>query len=173
MRNKDQVLKINSFLSFRIKDETYAINAGKILHILEMVKITKIPKAPEYMKGVINLRGTVLPIIDMRTKLELDTENLSLNACILVLELRVKNKKLQLGAIIDEVKEVLELQEENIKPSPSIGSKYSADFIEGVAIVNEDFVMILDIEKILSSKEFDSLKKISTTQVGKNLESVK
>ena len=159
--------KINSYLSFRLDEEVYSINAGNVLHILEMVKITKVPKSPEYMLGVINLRGTVLPVIDTRTKFAMPQMENTQNTCILVLEVNSNKEKIQVGAVVDEVQEVLEINEPEIKDPPSIGNKYKADFIDGVALINDDFIMILNIEKILSMEEIaDRLKEIEPDLIG-------
>ena len=140
--------KLDSYLSFKLGNETFAANVGKVLNILEMTKITKVPKAPEYMKGVINLRGTVLPLIDTRIKFGLEETEFTNNTCILVLDVNVEGESVHVGALVDSVQEVLEINENEVGAPPSIGNKYRSEFIEGVARVNDEFIMLLDMDLI-------------------------
>ena len=151
-----------SYLSFRLGEETFAANVSKVLNILEMTKITKVPKAPAHMKGVINLRGTVLPVIDTRVKLGLSATDVTVNTCILVLEVIVEGDILQVGALVDAVSEVLEIESEEILPPPSIGNRFKSDFIYGVYKLNdENFIMIFDLNKLFSANENQTLNEIS------------
>lgn len=151
-----------SYLSFRLGEETFAANVSKVLNILEMTKITKVPKAPAHMKGVINLRGTVLPVIDTRVKLGLSATDVTVNTCILVLEVIVEGDILQVGALVDAVSEVLEIESEEILPPPSIGNRFKSDFINGVyKLSDENFIMIFDLNKLFSANENQTLNEIS------------
>ncbi len=150
--------EINSFLSFKLGEETYAANVSKVLNILEMVKITKVPKAPEYMKGVINLRGTVLPLVDTRIKFGLEETAYTNNTCILVLDIQLEGESVQVGALVDSVQEVLELSDEEILPPPSIGKKYKSEFIEGMAKSDDQFIMVLNMDMIFSTDELIALQ---------------
>lgn len=153
--------KINSYLSFKIGNELYAANVSNVLNILELTKITKVPKAPEYMKGVINLRGTVLPVVDTRIKFGMTETEYTSKTCILVIEIKKTDSTIQLGALVDSVQEVLELENEDIKETPSIGKTYHSEFIQGVTRQNDEFIMLLDIEKLFSNEEVDSLKLVT------------
>ncbi len=151
-----------SYLSFRLGEEIFAANVSKVLNILEMTKITKVPKAPAHMKGVINLRGSVLPVIDTRVKLGLSPTDVTVNTCILVLEVDVEGETLQVGALVDAVSEVLEIESKELLPPPSIGNKYKSDFINGVYKLNdENFIMIVDMNKLFTSNETQTLNEIS------------
>ena len=108
-------LTLNSYLSFKLGDEIFASNVSKVLNILEMMKITKVPKAPTYMKGVINLRGTVLPVVDTRLKFGMLPIELTTNTCILVLDVKVDEESVHIGAIVDSVQEVLEFGLHHLK----------------------------------------------------------
>ncbi len=152
--------EINSYLTFRLENEVYALNTANVLHILEMQKITKVPKAPDYILGVINLRGAVIPVIDTRKKFELPGIELTSKTCILVLELILPANELIIGTMVDEVSEVIEIQEKDIKPPPAIGDNYRAEFIEGVAVNDDGFILILDLEKLLTG---DEITKLTTT----------
>lgn len=147
-----------SYLSFQLEDEKFAIAVGKVIEILEVPKITKVPRAPDYMKGVINLRGSVLPVIDTHLKFGLPPTKLTVDTCIAVLDIEIEGEKIMLGALVDAVEEVLEIGPEQISPSPSIGNKYKSEFINGMAKVDEEFIMILNIDKVFSSEEITVLK---------------
>lgn len=158
MNSNEVKTETNSYLTFRLGDETFAANVTKVLNILEMTKITKVPKAPTYMKGVINLRGSVLPLVDTRIKFGMSETIFSTNTCILVLDLILNGESVKVGALVDSVQEVLEIGEDQIQPPPSIGTKFKSDFIEGMAKVGEDFVMLLDVEQIFSTDEIVMIK---------------
>jgi len=155
---KETVLKLDSYLSFKLGEEVFAANVAKVLNILEMTKITKVPKAPEYMKGVINLRGEVLPIIDTRIKFGLEETVFTPNTCILVLDIDMDGDSVHVGALVDSVQEVIEIKDSLIQPPPSIGTKYRSEFMHGVAHINEEFIMILNMDLIFSTDELMSLK---------------
>ncbi len=156
--NKDNLSTINSFLSFKLGDEEFAAHVGKVLNILEMTRITEVPKAPEYMKGVINLRGTVLPVIDTRIKFGMPATAYTTNTCIIVLDIEVDGESIHVGALVDSVQAVLEFDESQILPAPSIGSKYRSEFIEGVANVDDKFIMILNMDAVFSSDELTKMQ---------------
>lgn len=156
--NQDNLLKINSYLSFKLGEEEFAAHVGKVLNILEMTKITEVPKAPEYMKGVINLRGTVLPVIDTRIKFGMQPTDYTTNTCIIVLDIEVDGESIQIGALVDAVQAVLEIDKSKIMPPPSIGSKYKSEFIEGVASIDDKFIMILDMDAVFSIQDVVNLK---------------
>ena len=154
-KNKEE---LKSYLSFKLGDELFAANVAKVLNILEMTKITKVPKAPKYMKGVINLRGAVLPVIDTRIKFEMEETEITKNTCILVLDINMDNDSIHVGALVDSVQEVLEIEKEEIEPPPSIGNKYKSEFIDGMAKLNDEFIMILNMDRVFSTDELTSLK---------------
>ena len=151
----------NSYLTFKIGTELFGASVKFVISILEMTKITRVPQAPEYMKGVINLRGSVLPVIDTRVKFGITDTKVNTNTCILVLELIIKNEALRLGAIVDSVQEVLELSEDDIQPPPQIGSKYQANIIKGMAVRNNQFIMILDINKLFIEESIVDINNVS------------
>lgn len=149
----------NSYISFMLGDEYFAINVGKVLNILQLVQITKVPTAPDYMKGVINLRGTVLPIIDIRMKFGMEPIQYKRDTVILVLNVEIANEVVNAGILVDSVKEVFELQPEEILPPPGIGAKYKSKFIDGVRKMSDDrFVMLLNIDTVFSTDELVMLQ---------------
>ncbi|MBN1118778.1 MAG: chemotaxis protein CheW [Bacteroidales bacterium] len=154
--------KEGSYLSFKLGDEVFAVHVNEVLNILEMTKITAIPKAPKYLKGVINLRGMVLPVVDARIKFNMDELGYTTNTCIIVMDLEWNEELLHVGFIVDQVLEVLELDSSHIEPAPTLGTSYKAEFITGMARVNDDFVMLLNMEKIFSLNELSVLKAENT-----------
>ncbi len=159
---KDSTSKINSYLTFKLEDEIFGANVSKVLNILEMTKITKVPKAPNYMKGVINLRGAVLPLIDTRIKFDMGETNYTTNTCILVLDIDMAGESVHVGALVDSVQEVIEIDDASIQPPPSIGSKYKSEFIEGMAKINDEFIMLLNMDLIFSTDELSLLRDSSS-----------
>lgn len=155
--NNENLSKINSFLSFKLGDEEFAAHVGKVLNILEMTKITEVPRAPEYMKGVINLRGTVLPVIDTRIKFGMPATAYTTNTCIIVLDIDMDGESIHVGALVDSVQAVLEFDSTHIMAAPSIGSKYRSEFIEGVVNVDDKFIMILNMDAVFSSDELSKM----------------
>ncbi|MFP4448035.1 MAG: chemotaxis protein CheW [Bacteroidota bacterium] len=156
--NKEELGQIDSYLTFKLGEEEFAANVSKVLSIMEMTKITKVPKSPEYMQGVINLRGQVLPVVDTRIKFGMSPTEFTQNTCIIVMEVDVENEHVLVGALVDSVQEVLELNDEDIQPPPSIGTNYKSEFISGMAKVDEKFIMILDMDKVFSAKELEDVQ---------------
>lgn len=157
----ENFIKINSYLTFRLGEEIFAASVGNVLNILEVLKITKVPMAPEYMKGVINLRGEVLPVVDVKVKFGMEETTFTGNTCILVLIIEsIDGQTIHLGALVDSVQEVLEIETSSILPPPSIGSAYHSDFITGIVSHEGNFIMILDVEKIFTTDEIVQLKNV-------------
>jgi len=157
--NYEKKGETKSFLSFRLAEEHFTIPVMKIMEILEVPKITKIPQSPNFLVGVINLRGSVLPVIDTRVKFGMSPIEFTINTCILVLSLDVNDEEVIVGALVDSVSEVFELDDSKIKPSPTIATKYRADFIQGMIQEEDYFVMALNIDKVFSSNDLDSIVK--------------
>ena len=148
---------IRSFLTFRLMDELFAIDVIKVIEILEMSKITKVPKSPGFLLGVINLRGNVLPVIDARIKFGMPKKELTLDSCIIVMSIEVDDGVVTIGALVDAVSEVIEVNQDTIQEPPSIGSRYNSEFMEGLVKINDEFVMILKIGKAFSSDDVSEL----------------
>jgi purine-binding chemotaxis protein CheW len=140
----------NSYLTFLVAEEEYALHVSKVLNILELTKITKVPKSPLYMKGVINLRGMVLPVLDTRVLFNLPETAYTDETCIIVLEIEIEGENVHLGTLVDQVIAVIEIENDEIEARPSIGNRYKAEYILGVAKREERFIMILDILKTFS-----------------------
>jgi purine-binding chemotaxis protein CheW len=153
--------KIISYLTFNLGEELFALNVSSVINILEMQNITKVPQSPDFMIGIINLRGEVLPVIDTNIKLGMGFTKTTTDTCILVIESKLSDSTIRFGVLVDAVQEVSEFDDEKILPSPSIGNKYHAELICGVVEQLDKFIMILDINKLLDAKEALNLKEIS------------
>ncbi len=156
---------INSYLIFKIGGEEYAASAGKVQRILELQPITTIPKAHVYMKGVINLMGKVLPVIDARLKMGMEEREPDNNTCIIVLEVKKGGIIVETGIIVDSVQSVIEIQKEEIKSPPSLGVEVNSDFIHGLVEQENKFIMLLDIDNVFSADEVISLSEASEIDV--------
>lgn len=159
--NKEQVTSTDSYLSFSLGEEVFAASVAKVIEILEVPKITKVPKSPAYMRGVVNLRGSVLPVIDTRLKFGMTASTDTVNTCIMVLSVQIDSESFVLGALVDAVQEVFEISQTDIKPAPRIGSKYKSEFIEGMVKANEQFIMMLNLNKVFSSDELITLQEVA------------
>jgi purine-binding chemotaxis protein CheW len=153
----EMVGETKSFLSFRLAEEHFTIPVMKIMEILEVPKITKVPQSPNFLVGVINLRGAVLPVIDTRIKFGMSHIEYTINTCVLVLNIEVNDENLIVGALVDSVSEVFELHDSQIKPTPTIASRYRADYIQGMIQENDHFMMVLNIDKVFSSNDLESI----------------
>jgi purine-binding chemotaxis protein CheW len=150
---QEKQTETKSYLTFKLGEEQFGVHVSQVLNILEMASLTKVPKSPDYMKGVINLRGQVLPVIDTRLKFGMEETEYTHNTCIIVMDLEMEGETVDIGAIVDEVISVVEIKESQVEPPPSIGANYKSDFIYGMAKVEEEFVMLLDMQQVLSSEE--------------------
>lgn len=148
-----------SYLTFNLADELFAAPVSKVVEILEVPRITKVPQAPSYVKGVINLRGNVLPLIETRLRFGFEPVENTVNTSIVVLEVEAENQEtLLLGALVDQVREVMEVRDEQIKEAPNVGSRYKSAFIKGMLNHDESFIMLLDVDKVFSSEELVSVQ---------------
>jgi len=145
--------EIQQYLTFRLAQETFAVDVAKVREILDFVAITKVPQTPDFMRGVINLRGSVVPVVDMKLKFGMDPTEKTVNTCIIVLEVTIENETTIVGALADSVQEVVELDPSQIEPPPRIGMKLNIDFIKGMGKLNDEFVIILDTDKIFTFTE--------------------
>jgi purine-binding chemotaxis protein CheW len=150
--------KQKSYLTFELGKETFASNVSKVLNILEVPHITEVPRTPSYMVGVMNLGGAALPVVDTRKKFGMKPIDVTTNTCVIVLEVESDEQSIKIGALVDAVDKVLEIEANEIEPSPSIGKKYNTEFILGMLKKDESFIMILDMDKVFTSDEIISLQ---------------
>jgi purine-binding chemotaxis protein CheW len=150
-----ELLETNQYLAFNLDKEVFAFDISKVREVLEFVVVTKVPQTPDMMKGVINLRGSVVPVVDMRIKFGMGETEKTVNTVIIIIEIDLDGTSTMIGALVDSVQEVIDLDSEQIEPPPQIGTKLNTDFIRGMGKQDGQFLIILDIEKIFSSEELD------------------
>lgn len=151
----------NQYLTFTLDEEQYALSVLKVREVLEYTRITKIPKTADYMKGVINLRGQGVPVIDLRSKFGLPEIDNTKSTSIIVMEVQgAGGEGVVLGALADSVQEVIELEPSQIEPAPRFGTRLATEFILGMGKKDEKFIIILDIDKIFNSEEVSALNKV-------------
>jgi purine-binding chemotaxis protein CheW len=151
----ETIAETTLFLTFRLDDELFALDIGKVREVLDFTTITKVPQTPDYMRGVINLRGSVVPVVDLRLKFGMDSGEQTVNTCVIIVEVELDGEKVVMGAMADAVQEVLDLEPDQIEPPPRIGTKLNTDFITGMGKHNEHFIIILDIDRVFSVAELE------------------
>jgi purine-binding chemotaxis protein CheW len=147
------------YLTFVLAEEEYGIAILKIKEIIGMMPITSVPQTPDYVTGVINLRGKVIPVIDLRLRFGMPPRDYTDRTCIVVVEMATDQVKVEVGIVVDAVSEVLNIKGSDIEPPPSFGASVSTEYISGMAKISGGVKMLLDIDKVLSSEEVHSLKK--------------
>jgi len=151
-------METTQYLTFKLRDEVFALDIGKVREVLDFTTVTKVPQTPDFMRGVINLRGNVVPVVDMRLKFGLSMTEKTVNTCVIITEIDVDGETTVVGAMADSVQEVLDLEPEQIEPPPRIGAKLNTDFIMGMGKHNDQFIMILNIDKVFSAIELADTK---------------
>ncbi len=147
------VTDATQYLTFNLAEELFALDIGKVREVLDYTTVTRVPGTPEFMRGVINLRGSVVPVVDMRLKFGLPATEQGVNTCIIIVEVAVDGETTVLGAMADAVQEVLELEPDRIEPPPRIGTRLNIEFIRGMGKRDEEFMIILDIDRVFSLDE--------------------
>lgn len=145
------------FLTFQLKDEEYGLEILKVREIMGIMDITTVPKTPAYVKGVINLRGQVIPVIDLRLKFGMEKGTYDKRTCIVV----VNVDGLQMGIVVDTVSEVMDIESEAIEPAPSFGTKLQTDYILGMGKVQGTVKILLDIGEVLNSEDMVIIEEIA------------
>jgi len=149
------------YLTFQLGDEEYGVEILKVQEIIRMQEITRVPRAPGFVRGVINLRGKVIPVISLREKFKMDAVEDTVKTCIVVMQVAKEDSEVIMGVIIDGVREVLDISAENIEDTPSFGSSIDTDFIRGMGKVGDRVKMLLDIDRVLSGSELENITKIA------------
>ncbi len=166
----EEVTEAGQYLTFTLDSEIYSIEISQVREVLDMTKITKVPRMPDFMRGVINLRGGVVPVVDLRRKFEIGVSEDTVDTCIIILEIPVDDEMAVIGAISDSVKEVITLEPDQIEPAPKIGTRLQTEFIRGMSKKDDDFIIILDVTKVFSIDELEKVTSIESTPVSEELE---
>jgi purine-binding chemotaxis protein CheW len=150
--------KEGKYLTFALGEEEYGIGILKIREIIGIMPITSVPRTPEFVKGVINLRGKVIPIIDLRLRFGMESMEYTDRTCIIVVEINAQDSTIQIGAIVDTVSEVLNIKGEDIEDTPAFGTSLDIEYILGMAKVSGGVKILLDIDMVLNSEEIAKLE---------------
>jgi purine-binding chemotaxis protein CheW len=153
-----EITETRQYLTFKLGGEIFAIDVAKVREVLDFTPITKIPRTPDFMSGVINLRGNVVPVVDLRLCFEMSKTEKTVNTCIVVVEMFLDGESTVIGALADSVEEVIDLEPEQIEPAPRIGTKIRTDFIKGMGKRDAQFIMILDIDRVFSAEELSAVR---------------
>ena len=152
------------YLTFLLGGEMFAVGILNIKEIIEYGTVTEIPMVPPFIRGVINLRGAVVPVIDLASRFGGKRSEISRRTCIVIIELAENDERQDIGVVVDAVSEVLEIPATEIEPPPSFGARIRADFISGMGKVNGKFVILIDTEKVLSLDEMAQLSELAQPQ---------
>jgi len=160
------ITDIRQYLTFQLGNEVFGIDVFNVREILEFTSVTKVPKTPDFMRGVINLRGSVVPVLDMRLKFGLTETQRTVNTCVVVVEVSFDGENIVMGALVDSVQEVFEMDSSLIEPAPRIGTRLKTEFIKGMGKKDDSFIIILDIAKVFSFEEIAGVMESETNPSG-------
>lgn len=149
--------RAGKYLTFALGKEEYGLEILKVREIIGYMDITAVPQTPPHVKGVINLRGQVISVVDLRTKFGMEQAQKSDETCIIVVEVRRDERTLSIGLVVDRVSEVLSIAQEQIEDSPAFGESVSTDFILGMAKIGDSVKILLDIDRVLGREEVEGL----------------
>jgi purine-binding chemotaxis protein CheW len=153
-----EITETRQYLTFKLGNEVFATDVAKVREVLDFTSITKIPRTPYFMSGVINLRGNVVPVVDLRLCFEMSKTEKTVNTCVVVVEMLLDGESTVIGALADSVEEVIDLDPDQIEPAPKIGTQIRTDFIKGMGKRDGQFIMILDIDRIFSAEELAAVR---------------
>lgn len=154
----DTSLDTRQYLTFVLEDELFALTITSVREVLEYTAITRIPRTSEYMRGIINVRGSAVPVIDLNLKFGRNRTKHSINTSIIIVEVNLEGELTTIGALADSVEEVFELRDDQIDPPPRMGASVKTDFILGMGKHDDKFIMILDADKLFTIDEIAPLQ---------------
>lgn len=157
--------QVGQYLTFLVGGESFAINILEVKEIIEIANITRVPLTPDYIHGVLNLRGNVVPVIDLTARLKHRCCQVGKRSCIVLVEISANDQCQLVGMLVDEVREILEIPPANIQPAPDFGTDIRTDFIEAMARVDDVFIILLSINHVLSLDELSQLDKLSQSRL--------
>lgn len=155
------------YVTFSLGRELFGVEVTRTREILSLTPVTRVPQTPDYLLGVINLRGQVVPVVDMRLKLGLPAGAETEDTCIIVVEVLVDGEPLVVGALADAVREVLEIRSDQIEPPPRLGSRLKTEFISGMGKVDEQFLILLNLDRVFSSDELTFVQDAASLELEK------
>ena len=149
----ETITDTRQYLSFKLCGEEFALDIAKVREVLDYPKITRVPQTPDFVRGVINLRGAVVPVVDLNKKFKIEETQQTVNTRVIIGEVEVDGDTIVLGVPADSVHEVMEIEPTNIEPAPRIGTRLNTEFLKGMGKRDEEFILILDIDKVFSAEE--------------------
>jgi purine-binding chemotaxis protein CheW len=158
---KTMVARGGQFLTFQLAGEEYGLEILKVQEIIGLMTVTRVPRTPDFIRGVINLRGKVIPVLDLRLKFGIEGKEDTERTCVIVVQVTQNAAQVTMGMLVDEVSEVLDIGGQQIEPPPSFGTTVETDFIFGMGKIGQKVVMLLDVETILSSSEIGKVDEAS------------
>ncbi len=148
----------SQYLTFTLGGEVFALDIGQVREVLDPTNITRVPRMPEFLRGVINLRGEVVPIVDLRLSLGMTATDQTIDTCIVITDIRLEGQEMRVGMLADSVREVVTLDPAQIRPPAQLGNKLRTEFIRGMGQQDEGFVIILEIDRVLSETDLSTLE---------------
>lgn len=155
----ETISEVRQYLTFKLGEEVFALDVEKVREVLDYTTITRIPRTPEFMRGVINLRGSVVPVVDLRLAFGMPGTEKTVNTCIVVTEVTMEGETVVLGALADSVEEVIDLEPDQIQPGPRLGTSINTEFVRGMGRRETGFVVILDIDKVFAEDQLAAIKR--------------
>ncbi|MEI7894596.1 MAG: chemotaxis protein CheW [Myxococcales bacterium] len=153
--------RTNQYLTFRLGPETYALDVGNAREIVEVSEVTKIPRTPPWIRGVINLRGTVVPVLDLKLKFDMGVTEKTVNTVVIIVELLLAGDPFVIGVLADAAQEVFELEAKHIEPPPKFGARVDTQYMRGLARRGDAIYIILDIERVFSGGDMSMAQQVS------------
>lgn len=153
--NTKALCRAGKFLNFQLANEYYGLELFKVKEIIGMMPVTRVPNSPPYMRGVINLRGKVIPVVDLRAKFSMESKEDTERTCIIVMQIDRGGLMTTTGIIVDEVSEVVVISENQIEPAPALGSDIDTEALMGIGKLEQKVVLILDIDRVLSDQRIE------------------
>lgn len=150
--------RAGKYLTFRLDSEEYGLEILKVREIIGLMDITSVPKTPDYVRGIINLRGLVIPVLDLKKKFDMGQIEDTEETCVIVVEVSMDDKKVMMGTIVDAVSEVLDIKDEEIEDAPAFGTNVNTRFILGIGKVKDEVKILLDIDEVLTATDMNVLE---------------
>lgn len=151
--NETRQSETSQYLTFRLAQEMFALDVSQVREVLDVTTITKVPRSPEFMRGVINVRGSVVPVVDLRLKFGMPGIERTVDTRIVVMEISLNGEICVVGALADAVHDVMDLDAASIEQAPKIGARWNTEFINGIGKLDDQFIIILDIDSVFSVDE--------------------
>lgn len=154
----ETITEVRQYLTFKLGEDVFALDVEKVREVLDYTSITRIPRTPEFMRGVINLRGSVVPVVDLRLAFGMPATEKTVNTCIVVTEVSMEGENVVLGALADSVEEVIDLEPDQIQPGPRLGTSVNTDFVRGMGRRESGFIVILDIDRVFAEDQLAAIR---------------